>query len=88
MKIKQIFQPTTTKLATVFKSAIEYITGCRFRQDESYEEYIERLSEIKKYNIEIERLTRLMNAEKQPNLKMELNDKIKEVKKKLKRMES
>lgn len=78
--------PTTTKLATVFKSAIEYITGCRFRQDESYEEYIERLSEIKKYNIEIERLTRLMNAEKQPNLKMELHDKIKEVKKELHKM--
>jgi len=79
--------PITTKLAPVFKSAIEYITNQKFKQDETYEEYVERLINIKKLNAEIERLTKLMNAEKQPNLKMDLNDKIKEIKIELQKME-
>ena len=79
--------PITTKLTPVFKSAIEYITNQKFKQDETYEEYVERLINIKKLNAEIERLTKLMNAEKQPNLKMDLNDKIKEIKIELQKME-
>lgn len=79
--------PITTKLTPVFKSAIEYITNQKFKEDETYEEYVERLSNIKKLNAEIERLTKLMNAEKQPNLKMDLNDKIKEIKIELQKME-
>lgn len=79
--------PITTKLATVFKSAIEYITNQKFKQDETYEEYVERLNNIKKLNAEIERLTKLMNVEKQPNLKMALNDKIKKIKVELQKME-
>lgn len=79
--------PITTKLATVFKRAIEYITSHNFKQDEIYEHYVERLNNIKKLNAEIERLTKLMNAEKQPNLKMALNDKIKEIKIELQKME-
>ena len=79
--------PITTKLATAFKSAIEYITNQKFKQDETYEKYIERLNNIKKLNAEIERLTKLMNAEKQPNLKMNLNDRIKEIKLELQKME-
>lgn len=78
--------PITTKLAKVFKSVIEYTTSQKLKQDEAYEKYVERLNNIKKLNAEIERLTKLMNAEKQPNLKMALNDKIREIRKELQRM--
>ncbi len=79
--------PITTKLENVFKAMVAEISGYKFRQNESFEEYTNRLAEIKKLNSEIDKQTRIMNAEKQPNIKMALNDKVKEIKKKLQMLE-
>ena len=57
-----------------------FITHYHFRQDEEFEDYISRLESIKKQKLEIEKLTKTMNAEKQPNLRMAMNDKIKQMK--------
>lgn len=75
--------PITNKLENVFKTIITNITGVSFRQDEAYSNYISRLEAIKKLKSEIEKQTKTMNNEKQPNLRMALNDKIKQVKKEL-----
>lgn len=79
--------PITNKLENVFKTIITNITGVSFRQDETYSSYISRLEAIKKLKSEIEKQTKTMNNEKQPNLRMALNDKIKQLKKELKEME-
>lgn len=79
--------PFTTKLENVFKEMLKYVVGYAFRQDESFENYVKRLDEIKKLKSEIDKQTRLMIAEKQPNIKMALNDKIKEIKKNLQELE-
>lgn len=98
MKVLKIFEsnwqkveikdlPITTKLDTLFKNMIQYITSYSFRQDESFEQYIARLDAIKKVKLDIEKQTKIMNAEKQPNLRMALNDKIKQMKKDLQFLE-
>ena len=79
--------PFTTKLENVFKEMLKYVVGYSFRQDESFENYTKRLDEIKKLKSEIDKQTRLMTAEKQPNIKMALNDKIKEMKRNLQELE-
>ena len=66
---------------------LKYVVGYSFRQDESFENYTKRLDEIKKLKSEIDKQTRLMTAEKQPNIKMALNDKIKEMKRNLQELE-
>ena len=84
-KTKQEF-PITTKLDFVFKEMIKYITTISFKQDESFIEYISRFEKITKLQVEIEKQTKIMNAEKQPNFRMALNDKIKQMRKKLKQL--
>lgn len=79
--------PLTTKLENLFKAMVGYITNYTFKQDESFEEYTQRLAEIKKLKSEIAKQTRMMNAEKQPNIKMSINDTIKKMKKELQEME-
>lgn len=77
----------TSKLENVFKAMVSYITKIRFRQDETFEEYTDRTNQIKKHKKEIEKLTKTRDAEKQPNTKMAINDKIKSFKKKLTELE-
>lgn len=79
--------PFTTKLENVFKEMLKYVVGYAFRQSESFENYTKRFDEIKKLKSEIDKQTRLMTAEKQPNIKMALNDKIKEMKRNLQELE-
>lgn len=79
--------PITNKLENVFKTIITNITGVSFRQDETYSNYISRLEAIKKLKSEIEKQTKTMNNEKQPNLRMALNDKIKQLKRQLQELE-
>lgn len=79
--------PITNKLENVFKTIISNITGVSFKQDETYSNYILRLEAIKKLKSEIEKQTKIMNSEKQPNIKMAMNDKIKEMRKQLNDME-
>ena len=83
---KQDF-PLTTKLENVFKEMLHIITSYAFRQDENFIDYIERLSTIKKLQTEIEKQTKIMNNEKQPNIRMRLNDEIKQMKKELQNLE-
>lgn len=86
-KEEKIDFPFTTKLENVFKEMLKYVVGYAFRQDESFENYVKRLDEIKKLKSEIDKQTRLMTAEKQPNIKMAMNDKIKKLKKELQMLE-
>lgn len=83
---KQNF-PITNKLEKVFKEMICFISHYSFRQDEDFENYVDRLSAIKKLKAEIDKQTRIMNAEKQPNIRMKLNDEIKQMKKELQKLE-
>lgn len=75
--------PITNRLEIVFKNMLKFITGYSFTQVENFEEYVSRLDGIKKLKTEIEKLTKTMNAEKQPNIRMSINDKIKLLKKEL-----
>ena len=79
--------PITNKLENVFKEMVCFITHYHFRQDEEFEDYVERLSNIKKCKSEIEKQTKTMNNEKQPNIRMKLNDEIKQMKKELQKLE-
>lgn len=79
--------PITTKLENVFKEMLHFITNYSFRQDEEFTGYVERLQTIKKYKSEIEKQTKTMNNEKQPNIRMKLNDEIKQMKKELQTLE-
>lgn len=69
--------PITSKLEVVYKSIIQNISGYNFKIDETYSHYVERINTIKSIQQEIDKLTKQMNNEKQPNLKMKLNNKIK-----------
>lgn len=82
-ELRQEF-PTTSKLENVYKKIISNITSHEFKQDENFKDYVLCLDQIKKQKSEIDKLTRMMLAEKQPNIKMELNDKIKKLKEELK----
>lgn len=79
--------PITTKLDIVYKTIIANIVGYPFRLDEKFNDYMERTSTIKRQKLEIDRLTKLMNTEKQPNIRMNINDKIKQMKKNLQYVE-
>ncbi|MDY5676552.1 MAG: DUF4391 domain-containing protein [Eubacteriales bacterium] len=79
--------PITTKLENVFKEIIKNITNYDFRQEESFESYSKRIDDINKLKSEIDKQTKTMNNEKQPNLRMALNDKIKQMKKELQELE-
>lgn len=79
--------PTTSKLENVFKAMVSYITKIKFRQDETFEEYTDRTNQIKKHKTEIEKLTKTRDAEKQPNTKMAINSRIKELKRELEQLE-
>jgi len=75
--------PQVTYLEDVFKEIISYISTYRFKANETMQEYVLRLVEINKKKVEIEKLEKTMRNEKQPNLKMELNDKLKFLRKDL-----
>ncbi len=79
--------PMTTKLENVFKSMVACVAGYEFRPSENFEEYAQRTTQIKKMLAEIKKQTRMMNAEKQPNVKMAMSDKIKKLKYELKELE-
>lgn len=83
-KEEKVEFPITNKLKNVFKEMISKITNIHFLEEENFQEYVSRFEIIKKLKQEIEKQTKLMHAEKQPNLRMALNDKIKTMKKELK----
>lgn len=84
--IKQDF-PQTFKLESVFKSMIEKVTNINFKNDENFNQFVERYAIIVKTKTEINNLIKKRDAEKQPNLKMKLNDEIRVKKKELQKMD-
>ena len=79
--------PSSVKLENIYKQMIAKLTLYPFRTSEDFKQYVERMSAIKKQKSEIEKQTKIMNAEKQPNIKMKLNDEIKQMKKELQDLE-
>lgn len=79
--------PISVKLENIYKQMISKLTLFPFRLDEDFKQYVDRMSSIKKQKSEIERQLKIMNAEKQPNIKMKLNDEIKQMKKELQDLE-
>ena len=79
--------PSSVKLENIYKQMIAKLTLYPFRIDEDFKQYVDRMSAIKKQKSEIEKQTKIMNAEKQPNIKMKLNDEIKQMKKELQDLE-
>ena len=79
--------PSSVKLENIYKQMIAKLTLYPFRTSEDFKQYVERMSAIKKQKSEIERQLKIMNAEKQPNIKMKLNDEIKQMKKELQQLE-
>ena len=72
--------PLVSNLTDLYKEILMQIIDIKFRPNEKIKDYVLRLDLIKKQKSEIEKLTRIMMAEKQPNIKMEMNDKIKKMK--------
>ena len=79
--------PKTTKLINVFKEMLRFVSGCEMNNEESFEDFVQRFNQIKKLKFEIAKLTKQVNVEKQPNIKMALNDKLKQLKKELLKVE-
>lgn len=79
--------PSSVKLENIFKQMITKLTLYPFRINEDFKQYVDRMNAIKKQKSEIEKQTKIMNAEKQPNIKMKLNDEIKQMKKELQNMD-
>lgn len=76
--------PKTIKLESLFKCMIAKITTYPFKTEENFNKYVERYAIIVKMQNEIDKLIKKRDAEKQPNLKMRLNDEIREKRKILK----
>jgi len=98
LKVLKVFQtdwiveekqplPITAKLENVFKAMLHFISNYKFRDDETFNGYIERVVAINKIKSDIEKLTKTMNNEKQPNMKMKLKEGIKQMKKNLQELE-
>ena len=79
--------PSSVKLENIYKQMITKLTLYPFKTSEDFKQYVDRMSVIKKQKSEIEKQTKIMNAEKQPNIKMKLNDEIKQMKKELQELE-
>lgn len=79
--------PSSVKLENIYKQMIAKLTLYPFKTSEDFIQYVDRMSAIKKQKSEIERQLKIMNAEKQPNIKMKLNDEIKQMKKELQQLE-
>lgn len=87
-KTQEIYDfPITNRLEIVFKNMLKFVTCYSFRQEENFDEYVSRLDDIKKLKLEIEKQTKTMNNEKQPNIRMAMNDKVKSMKKELLKLE-
>lgn len=73
--------PQIIKLESLFKCMIAKITTYPFKTEENFNQYVERYAIIVKMQNEIDKLIKKRDAEKQPNLKMRLNDEISEKRK-------
>lgn len=79
--------PQIIKLESLFKCMIAKITTYPFKTEENFNQYVERYAIIVKMQNEIDKLIKRRDAEKQPNLKIRLNDEIREKRKVINLME-
>ena len=79
--------PQIIKLESLFKCMIAKITTYPFKTEENFNKYVERYAIIVKMQNEIDKLIKKRDAEKQPNLKIRLNDEIREKRKVINLME-
>ena len=75
--------PQIIKLESLFKCMIAKISTYPFKTEENFNKYVDRYAIIVKMQNEIDKLIKKRDAEKQPNLKMRLNDEIREKRKEL-----
>ena len=73
----------TNKLKVVCYKLIESVYKYKIVGDETISQYNTRINRIQKLQSQIEKQTRAMNAEKQPNIRMSINDEVKKLKKEL-----
>ena len=75
--------PQIIKLESLFKCMIAKISTYPFKTEENFNKYVDRYAIIVKMQNEIDKLIKKRDAEKQPNLKIRLNDEIREKRKEL-----
>lgn len=77
-------QQNIENLEDIYTNLLAFVLKLTKRESETPSQIIDRKKRIMRLEKEIEKLERMMNAEKQPNIKMALNDKIKLLKKDIK----
>ncbi len=87
-KVAKQDMPITSKLENVYKLMVTNVAGYSFRQEETFEQYADRMSVIKNQKAYIEKLIKMRDAERQPNKKIELNDRVRQMKKDLQMLEN
>lgn len=73
----------TSNLENIYKQFLEVISSVKFLPNEDLADFDKRVIKIKKLQAEISKYKRIMIIEKQPNIKMAINDKIKKYQKQL-----
>lgn len=87
-KEKQVELPLgVTCLDDIYTAIIDELIPITARQAESTREFVERYGEAVRLKKEIEKLQRLVDSEKQPKRRFELNDKLKQLKNDLENLE-
>jgi hypothetical protein len=74
-------------LEEIYTAIIDELIPITARQAESTKDFVARYGEVVKLKKEIEKLQRLVNTEKQPKRRFELNDELKQKKKELENLE-
>jgi len=72
----------------IYTTIIDVLIPIEPRQNESTAEFVARYEEINKLKKEIDKLQRLVDSEKQPKKRFELNDELKMLKKELERLDN
>ena len=73
----------TSNLENIYKQFLEVISSVKFLPNEDLADFDKRVIKIKTLQAEIAKHKRIMISEKQPNIKMAINDKIKKYQKQL-----
>ncbi len=74
-------------LDEIYTAIIDELIPITARKNESTKDFVERYGEVVKLKKDIERLQRLVDTEKQPKRRFELNDQLKQKKKELKNLQ-
>lgn len=72
------------RIDDIYTAIIDLLIPFEAKEDESTEEFVARYEEIKKMQKEIDRLQRLVDSERQPKKRFELNDELKRKQRELK----